>query len=126
MSGRPNQRRETLRAKQKRRWTLYVVGGCALMGYFTYSFFFDTMGFMKYLDMKRTQARLADEIKAIEERNARLRKDIEAVKHDPATQEALARERLGMVQKGETVFLLVPNTRQNGSPRQDGSPAGQP
>lgn len=120
MRRRLNQRRETLRAKQKRRWTLYVLGGCALMGYFAYSFFFDTMGFMKYMNMKRTQTRLADEIKVIEEKNARLRKDIEAVKHDPATQEALARERLGMVQKGETVFLLVPPTRENGYP------AGQP
>ena len=108
MRRRPNQRRETLKAKQKRRWTLYVVGGCALMGYFAYSFFFDTMGFVKYLSMKRTEAQLAEEIKAIEEKNARLRKEIEAVKHDPATQEALARERLGMVKKGETVFMLVP------------------
>ena len=56
---RPNQRRERLHARQKRRWTVFVVLGCAFMGYFTYSFFFDTMGFMKYLSMKRTQAEIA-------------------------------------------------------------------
>ena len=112
MRARPNQRRETIKAKQKRRWTLYVVGGCALLGYFTFSFFFDTMGFMKYLSMKRTQAQLAEEIKATDEKNARLKKEIEAVKHDPKTLEGLAREGLGMVQKGDKVFLFVPSPEE--------------
>jgi cell division protein FtsB len=78
------------------------------MTYFTYSFLFDTMGFMKYLSMKRTQAQITEEIKALHEKNARLRKDIEAVKTDPVTVETLARERLGMVRKDETVFFVVP------------------
>ena len=122
---RPNQRRERLQARQKRRWTVFVVGGCLFMGYFTYSFFFDTMGFMKYLNMKRTHGQIAEDIKIIEEENARLRKDISAVKHDPATMEGLARDRLGMVKQGETVFLIAP-TRQNEYPRQSGSPAERP
>ncbi len=118
MRARPNQRRTALKARQKRRWTVYVVGGCALLGYFTYSFFFDTMGFVKYLNMKQTQSQIADEIKAIEEENASLRKDIEAVRHDRATVEGLARDRLGMVREGETVFLFVPATRENGYPKE--------
>ena len=105
---RSNQRRETMKAQQKRRWRLYVIGGAFLMTYFTYSFLFDTMGFMKYLSMKRTQAQITEEIKALQEKNARLRKDIEAVKTDPVTVETLARERLGMVRKDETVFFVVP------------------
>jgi cell division protein FtsB len=113
-----NQRRETVQAKQKRRWTLCVVGGCLLMGWFTYLFFFDTMGLMKLLSIKRTQAQMAEEIRTIEDKNVRLRREIEAVKHDPATLEGLARERLGMVQKGEKVFLFVPDTRQTGSPEE--------
>jgi cell division protein FtsB len=107
-----NQRRDKLRARQKRRWTVYIVGGCGLLGYFAYSFFFDTLGFMNYLNMKRTQAQLVEEIKAIEEKNARLKKEVEAVKHDPATLETLARERLGMVQQGETIFLFVPEAEK--------------
>ena len=109
MGTRPNQRRAAVKAKQKRRWTIYVIGGCALLGWFTYSFLFDTMGFMKYLSMKRTQAQIAEEIKAMGEKNALLRKEIEAVTHDPNTLEGLARERLGMVQKREKVFLFVPD-----------------
>jgi len=118
VKARPNQRQETLQARRKRRWTFYVISGVLLMGYFTYSFFFDTMGFMNYLNMKRTQSRIADEMKTIEEENARLREDIEAVRHDRATMEGLARDRLGMVREGETVFLFVPSTNQNGYPKE--------
>ena len=106
MRTRPNQRRTTLQAKQKRRRTFYAIGGLLLMGYVTYEFFFDTMGVMKYLNMKQTQGQIAVEIRAIEEENVRLKKNIEAVKHDPATLEGLARNRLGLVKEGETVFLI--------------------
>ena len=109
---RANQRRETVRAQQKRRWRLYVVGAGLLMSYFTYSFLFDSMGFMKYLSMKRTQAKMAEEVQALQEKNARLRKDIDAVKNNPDMLETLARERLGMVRKDETVFLVVPEPRR--------------
>ncbi len=112
MRARSNQRREILQARRKRRWRFYIISGVLLMGYFTYSFFFDTMGFMKYLNMKRTQSQIADEIKAIEEENASMRKDIQAIKHDPATVEGLARDRLGMVQDRETVFLFVPDKKE--------------
>ncbi len=111
MRTRPNQRKTTLKARQKRRWAVYAIGGTLLLGYFTYEFFFDTMGFMKYLNMKRTQGQIAEEIKAIEEENVRLKKNIEAVKHDPATLEGLARNRLGLVKEGETVFLIPPSKK---------------
>jgi cell division protein FtsB len=105
---RSNQRREAVKAQQQRRWRLYVIGAAFLMSYFIYSFLFDSMGFMKYLSMKRTQVQIADDIKALQEKNARLRKDLDAVKNDPVTVETLAREQLGMVRKDETVFFVVP------------------
>ncbi len=126
MRTRPNQRKTALKAKQKRRWAVYVIGGGLLMSYFTYEFFFDSMGFMKYLNMKRTQGQIAEEIKGIEEENARLRKNISAVKHDPAALEGLARDRLGLVKEGETVFLIPPGTKQNQAARPSGSPAERP
>ena len=126
MRTRPNQRKTTLKARQKRRWMVYVVGSGLLMSYFTYEFFFDSMGFMKYLNMKRTQGQIAEEIKAIEDENARLRKNISAVKHDPATLEGLARDRLGLVKEGETVFLIPPGAKLTPSPRPSGSPAERP
>ena len=126
MRTRPNQRRTTLKARQKRRGTIYVVGGLLLMSYFTYEFFFDSMGYMKYLNMKRTQGQIAEEIKSIEEENARLKKNISAVRHDPTTLEGLARDRLGLVKEGETVFLIPPATQQNGAPRKSGSTTERP
>lgn len=105
---RSNQRRRTVQVKTKRRRMVLMVGGSILLGYCTYAFFFDTMGLMKLLSIKRTQAQLAEEIRTIEDKNVRLRREIDAVKHDPATLESLAREGLGMVQKGEKVFLFVP------------------
>lgn len=112
---RGNQRRATVHAKTKRRRTVVAVAGSLMLCYAAYAFFFDTMGFMKYLSIKRTQAQIAEEIRVIEDKNTRLRQEIQAVKHDPATIESLARERLGMVQKGEKVFLFVPDARQSGS-----------
>ena len=126
MRTRPNQRKTTLKTRQKRRWTVYVVGGGLLMSYFTYEFFFDSMGFMKYLNMKRTQGQIVEEIKGIEDENARLKRNISAVKHDPATLEGLARDRLGLVKEGETVFLIPPGTKQNQAARPSGSPAERP
>jgi cell division protein FtsB len=112
MRSRPNQRKTALKARQKRRWVVYVVGGGLLLSYFTYEFFFDTMGFMKYLNMKRTQGQIAEEIRGIEDENARLRKNISAVKHDQTTLEGLARDRLGLVKEGETVFVIPPARKE--------------
>jgi cell division protein FtsB len=106
---RTNQRREAVQAKQKRRWRVYLIGAALACAYFTYSIFFDSLGLMKYLSMKDTQSQLVEEINALQERNARLRKDIDAVKNDPGTLETLARERLGMVRKEEKVFLVLPD-----------------
>ncbi|MDO8547285.1 MAG: septum formation initiator family protein [Nitrospirales bacterium] len=126
MRKRPNQRTTTLKARQKRRWVVYVVGGGLLMSYFTYEFFFDSMGYMKYLNMKRTQGQIAEEIRGIEDENARLRKNISAVKHDQTTLEGLARDRLGLVKEGETVFLIPPGAKQSPAARPSGSTAERP
>jgi cell division protein FtsB len=40
--------------------------------------------------------------------NAELRIDIDRVQYDPIRLEELARERLGYVRKGETVYQLAP------------------
>jgi cell division protein FtsB len=38
-----------------------------------------------------------------------LRQDIDGLQHDPAKIEQLAREQLGYVRKGETVYQLIPS-----------------
>jgi cell division protein FtsB len=46
----------------------------------------------------------------LREETASLRKDIGRLQHDPSKVEQLARERLGYVRKGETVYQLTPGS----------------
>jgi cell division protein FtsB len=72
------------------------------------SFFMDEMGFPKYLRMLRHAQQLEQEIKTLEQSNGELRTEISRIQHDPVRMEELARERLGYVRKGETVYQIVP------------------
>ncbi|MBL8917351.1 MAG: septum formation initiator family protein [Myxococcaceae bacterium] len=63
-------------------------------------------GFRRYL-------RLAQDVKSLKERNARLtednarlRREVEALRDDPRALERAAREELGLVKPGEIVFSL--------------------
>jgi cell division protein FtsB len=80
-----------------------LVFGIVLLG----SFFFDEMGVPKYFEMRRHARQLEQDIRELERTNAGLRTEIHQVQHDPARIEELARERLGFVRKGETVYQLV-------------------
>ncbi len=72
-----------------------------------FSFFFDEMGVTKYLAMWNRSHFLQQEISLLQQSNASLRKEIFRLKHDPARLEELAREQLGLVRPGETVYQLV-------------------
>ncbi len=86
----------------------WLVGG--LFGaVLTVSFFFDDMGVRKYLSMLRHQQDIEQAIRDLEEINRELRVDVRRVQQDPARIEELARERLGFVRKGETVYQVVPD-----------------
>jgi cell division protein FtsB len=71
------------------------------------SFFIDDMGLPRYVSMLKHARQLEQEIKGLQESNSELRNEISRVQHDPARMEELARERLGYVRKGETVYQLV-------------------
>ena len=102
-------RRNRSRSPQHRRVVarrILLIGfvfGIVLLG----SFFFDEMGVPKYFEMRRYAQQLEQDIRELERTNGGLRTDIHQVQHDPARIEELARERLGFVRKGETVYQLV-------------------
>ncbi len=73
----------------------------------TSSFLFGDMGLIQYWMMRQHARQLEEDIQALREGNAALRLEIERVQHDPARIEELAREQLGFVRKGETVYQLV-------------------
>ena len=95
---------------QRERWMLRAmalgVGGLCflvLLG----SFFFDDMGLVRYVTMRQYGGGLIKDIGGLERENAELRREIHRLEHDPVHVEELARQQLGWVRKGETVYQLV-------------------
>lgn len=72
------------------------------------SFFFDEMGFPRYWQMRKQVSQLEDTIAGLKATNANLRMDVDRLRYDPERIEELAREELGLVRKGETVYQLAP------------------
>lgn len=79
-----------------------------------FSFFFDEMGVLKYFEMRKHVQQLEQDIRTLERTNGGLRTEIHEVQHDPARIEELARERLGFVRKGETVYQIVQEPQEKG------------
>jgi len=79
----------------------------AVLAYAPYKFL-DEDG-ARQLDKLRGQLRDTEhEITALREENARYRRDIHALKTDPAAIEEIARDERGMVYDGEIVIRVVP------------------
>jgi len=96
-----------------------LVGRVALLagGVFTITlgiaFFFGDMGLFTYLQMRDHSRRLEQELKDLERTNAELKTEIRRTQNDPARIEELARERLGFVRPGETVYQIVKDAKGN-------------
>jgi cell division protein FtsB len=112
MMTRRNRSRTSLQ-RQKRTSLGFVLIGLAFGAVLVASFFFDEMGVPKYLQMQRHAQRLKQEIQEIERANAELRTEITRLHQDPVRIEELARERLGFVRKGETVYQIVEEQKDN-------------
>ena len=71
------------------------------------AFFFGDMGLLKYVQMRDNARQMEQELKDMERTNEALRTEIRRTQSDPARLEELARERLGFVRPGETVYQIV-------------------
>jgi cell division protein FtsB len=93
----------------QRRWLTgahYVGAGmCVLL---LVALFFGEMGLSRYFSMREYASQLEKDIQELQRATAGLRGEIDRLEHDPARIEQLARERLGYVRKGETVYQVVP------------------
>jgi cell division protein FtsB len=85
------------------------LGACALL---LAALFFGEMGLPRYFAMRDHAQQLELEIVDLQRTNRTLRAEIDLVERDPVKIEQLARERLGFVRKGETVYQLVPESTQ--------------
>jgi cell division protein FtsB len=102
-----NHRHQVLEWQRRTSWGFALLAGGALAILLVISFFFDEMGVPKYLAMLRHLQQLEQEIRGLERANAESRTEINRIQHDPVRIEELARERLGFVRKGETVYQIV-------------------
>jgi cell division protein FtsB len=115
-------RRNRMQDTLKRRTRLF--GRVALLagGVFTVvlgvAFFFGDMGLFTYLQMRDHSRQLEQELKDLERTNAELKTEIRRTQNDPARIEELARERLGFVRPGETVYQIVKDAKDT----KDGRP----
>ena len=60
-----------------------------------------------YLDQRAQEQRLTQQVHELEARNAALQQQLERL-HDPVELERLARECLGLVERGEIAFVPIP------------------
>lgn len=110
MTRRNRSQQSVQRIRQTAKRIALVVGGIFAVA-LTISLFFDEMGVRRYIAMQKHARELELEIKELAQTNGDLRVEVRRIQHDPSRIEELARERLGFVKKGETVYQLVPESK---------------
>jgi cell division protein FtsB len=73
-------------------------------GYLLANFIFGEMGVIKYYRMKVQHSALQEEIAALKQDNAKLAREVRALKTDPDHLEQIARDKLGLARPGEIVY----------------------
>lgn len=71
---------------------------------------FGDRGILRALQFSRQKAGLETQVRQLEEENAGLRLEIEALRSDRRTLEGIARRELGMVKEDELVYQFRPGT----------------
>ena len=94
---------------KRRMISIAQVAGIAACIWLFVALIFGEMGLTQYLAMRDHADRLERELSALRGENAALRSDIARLQHDSAKIEQLAREQLGLVRKGETVYQFSPD-----------------
>lgn len=72
--------------------------------YLLASLIFGEMGLIKYYRMKARYDSLTREIASLRHDNAKLMKDVRALRNDPDHLERIARDKLGLARPGEIVY----------------------
>ena len=86
---------------------LPFVGAFVMMSVLAGTIFFSSDGLPLYVHMREMRQHLTEQIKQLKDINASIQEDITRIQQDPQRLEELARNRLGMVRKGEVVYQFV-------------------
>jgi cell division protein FtsB len=93
--------RSTRKSRKKK---VLIAAGILLGIYLLVSFIFGEMGLIKYYRMKTQFNSLTKEISSLKQDNAKLLRDVHALKTDPDRMEQIARDKLGLARPGEIVY----------------------
>jgi cell division protein FtsB len=110
-----NRGRRWLEWRQRALIVMQLVGAGGGVWLFV-ALFSGEMGLTRYLSMREYARNLEQELAALRQETATLQRDITRLQHDPAKIEQLAREQLGYVRKGETVYQLMPDLERKPEP----------
>ena len=86
---------------------LPIVGAFLIMSMLAGMMFFNADGLPLYFHVRENRQHLIEQIQQLEYINASMQEDIIRIQKDPQRLEELARNRLGMVRQGETVYQFV-------------------
>ena len=100
---------------QRRMVTLAHYVGAGVCVLLLMALCFGEMGLPQYFSMRNHAQQLEVDIQELQRAAMALRGDIYRLEHDPVKIEQLARERLGYVRKGETVYQLIPDSSRERS-----------
>lgn len=112
---RANRRKAEAERRQRVGRSITLAVGVPLVVALVGALLFGERGLWRVAGMADHQRNLKRDIATIEAENAALRNDIAHLKSDPLTIESIARERLGMGRKGETVYYF-PSTGDTRTP----------
>jgi len=86
---------------------LPLVGAFLIMSVLAGTMFFNADGLPLYFQMRENRQHMIEQIQQMEYINVAMQEDIARIQSDPQRLEELARNRLGMVRKGEKVYQFV-------------------
>lgn len=69
-------------------------------------------GYTKLQELRDRNRDLETKIKSLSVENALLEKELERVENDPVYQEKIAREKMGVVRKGEIPIKVIPEKKR--------------
>ena len=90
---------------------LLSVGAVIIASYLLLSFILSELGVIKYITMKREYNRIQSDVSRLDTENKKLMEEVDALKTDPDSIEALARENLGLAKEGEIIYRFQSETK---------------
>ncbi len=88
---------------RKRRLIFFTVTFLGIV-YIIMNGLFGDMGFLRYLELRKTKVILETEIKGIEHENEQMKAQLKSIKEDPYIKEKHAREDYGLAKPDELIF----------------------